>query len=71
MNYFNDYISNVLNVNEDAVNQAAQKYILPDQMIVVVVGDKAKIEEGIKKLNLGEIKNLSVEDVLGKIPMID
>ena len=70
-NYFNDYISKVLNVNEDEVNQTAQKYILPNQMIVVVVGDKAKIEEGIKKLNLGEIKNLSIEDVLGKIPKID
>ncbi len=71
LNYFNDYITNVLNVKDDEVNQAALKYILPDKMIVVVVGDRAKTEEGIKKLNLGEIKNLSIEDVLGKMPKID
>jgi hypothetical protein len=40
-------------------------------MIVVVVGDKAKIEEGIKKLNLGEIKNLTIEDVLGAVPKVN
>ncbi len=70
-NYFNDYISNVLKLNADVIDKAAQKYILPDQMIVVVVGDRSKIEDGIKKLNLGEIKNLTIEDVLGKIPKID
>ncbi len=68
--YFNNYVSSMLNVKADETNAAAKKYIVPDQMIVVVVGDKAKVEEGIKALNLGEIKNLSIEDVLGKVPVL-
>jgi len=34
------------------------------------VGDRAKIEEGVKKLNLGKITFLSIEDVLGKKPSL-
>ncbi len=66
--YFNNYIGNVLNVNGDKVSKAAKKYIVPDKMAVIVVGDRSKIEEGIKKLNLGEIKHYKIEDVLGKKP---
>lgn len=69
--YFDNYVSNVLKVTSDEVTSAAKKYIVPSQMVVVVVGDKAKIEEGIKALNLGEIKNLSIEDVLGAVPKIN
>jgi len=69
--YFNDYVSNMLSVNGEAVQKAAKKYIVTDKIAVVVVGDKAKIEEGIKKLNLGEIVNLNIDDVLGKIPKLD
>ena len=69
-NYFGEFVSKILSVTGNDVNGAAKKYIVPDQMIVVVVGDKAKIEEGIKNLNLGEIKNLSVDDVLGKVPQL-
>ncbi|PKL83227.1 MAG: hypothetical protein CVV24_06130 [Ignavibacteriae bacterium HGW-Ignavibacteriae-3] len=70
-NYFSNYISKILNLNAAEVNSAAIKYIVPDQMIVVVVGDKAKIEDGIKKLNLGELKNMTIEDVLGKVPVLE
>ncbi|MEJ2615264.1 MAG: pitrilysin family protein [Ignavibacteriaceae bacterium] len=69
--YFDNYITQILNVKENEVNAAAEKYIVPDKMIVVVVGDKTKIEDSIKALNLGEIKNLSIEDVLGKIPAVE
>jgi len=69
-NYFGEFVSKILNVNGNEVTGAAKKYIVPDQMIVVVVGDKAKIEQGIKNLNLGELKNLSIEDVLGKVPQL-
>ena len=42
----------------------AQKYILPDKMIVLAVGDRAKIEEDIKKLNLGKVE---IRDTDGKV----
>lgn len=69
--YFDDYVSNMLNVSGDEVQRVAKKYIVTDQMAIIVVGDRAKIEDGIKKLNLGEVLNLTVEDVLGKVPKLD
>jgi hypothetical protein len=34
----------------------------------VVVGDRAKIEPGIRALNLGPINILTVDDVFGPLP---
>jgi hypothetical protein len=34
----------------------ADKYIHPDHMLVIEVGDKAKIESGLKDLKLGRWK---------------
>lgn len=68
--YFNNYIGKVLNVGAGDVSKVSKRYIVPDKMAVVVVGDRSKIEEGIKKLNLGEIKHYKIEDVLGKKPQL-
>jgi zinc protease len=43
------------------VERVAKKYLIPENMIVVAVGDKAKIEPELKKLNLGPIKELDFE----------
>jgi zinc protease len=43
-------------VKPQQVTQAAIDYIHPKQMIVVAVGDRAKIEPGLKELNLGPIE---------------
>lgn len=48
-------------VSLEAVNAAAHKYIVPDQMMILLIGDRAKIEPGIKELNLGPIVPLDVE----------
>ena len=48
---------------EQAQNMA-QKYIHPDKMIVLAVGDRAKIEEDMKKLKLGKVE---VRDTDGKV----
>ncbi|MCJ2540263.1 MAG: insulinase family protein [Candidatus Thermoplasmatota archaeon] len=66
--YFNQYIEQVLSVTQDDVQEVARKYIVPDRMLVVVVGDRATIEEGIRALDLGPVRVLSVEDVLGPKP---
>jgi zinc protease len=68
--YFNNYITNILEVSEDEIRNAAQKYIDPDKLLIVVVGDRMKIEKGIKELNYGEVINMTIEDVLGKVPEI-
>jgi zinc protease len=51
-------------VTAEQAQTAAQKYIVPEKMIVLAVGDRAKIEEEMKKLNLGKVE---IRDTEGKI----
>jgi zinc protease len=44
-----------------AVNSVAQKYAAPNGTILLLVGDRAKIEASIRELNLGEIVILDAE----------
>jgi len=46
------------------VNRAAQKYALPDQCTILLVGDRSKIEAGVRELNLGSIVVLDAEGEL-------
>jgi len=43
-------------VTSDEVKKAAIDYVHPDHLIVIAVGDRAKIEPGLKDLNLGPIE---------------
>jgi zinc protease len=45
----------------DAARAAAAKYARPERSAMVVVGDRAKIEAGLRKLGLGEVVVLDVE----------
>ncbi len=66
--YFNKYIENVLAVTRKDVERVAKKYIDPSAVNIILVGDRKKIESGVNALNLGPLKNLTIEDVLGKAP---
>ncbi len=68
--YFNNYTQRILAVTKDDVVRVAKKYIDPQKIAIVVVGDRKKIEKGIADLKLGPIENLSIEDVLGKKPVV-
>jgi predicted Zn-dependent peptidase len=48
--YFNDYISRVNAVTLADVNRVANKYLTPDKMAIVIVGDRKTIEPGLKEL---------------------
>ena len=69
--YYDRYTDRVLSVDQAEVWRAAEKYIDTDRMLIVLVGDRAKIEPGVAALNLGKITNASVEDLLGPPPAID
>jgi len=43
------------------VSGAAQKVLHPDQLVWVIVGDRAKIEPGIRELGWGEIQLLDAD----------
>ena len=44
------------------LQKAAARYIQPDKMAVVVVGDRKAIEPGIAALNLGPIRVVPIEE---------
>lgn len=48
--YFNDYITNVNAVTLADVNRVANRYLDPDKMAIVIVGDRKMIEPGLKEL---------------------
>jgi zinc protease len=64
LDYFSTLPDSINAVTAEQAQAAAQKYILPEKMIVLAVGDRAKIEEGLKKLNLGKVE---IRDAEGKI----
>jgi predicted Zn-dependent peptidase len=68
--YYNNYVGKVLAVTQQEVMAAANQFVVSDNMLVVIVGDRAKIEAGILKLNLGNVNFLTIEDVLGKKPAL-
>ena len=49
--YFNSYIANVQSVTLADVNRVANKYLQPDKMAVLIVGDKGVIEPGLKSID--------------------
>lgn len=66
--YFARYVQNIQAVTAADVQRVAQKYIKPDRLAVVVVGDQKVIEPGIRALNLGPIKVMTIDDVFGPKP---
>ena len=53
-NYFNNYLQNIEAVQLDDVQRVAKKYLDASKMAVVVVGDLAKIKDGVVALKLGQ-----------------
>ena len=67
-NYFGSYVQSIQAVTAADVQRVAQKYVAPGRFVVVVVGDIKTIEPGIRSLNLGAIKTLKLDDVMGPAP---
>jgi predicted Zn-dependent peptidase len=66
--YFAKYVQSIQGVASADVLRVAQKYIKPDHLAVVVVGDLKTIEPGIRALNLGPVKVMTVDEVFGPKP---
>jgi len=54
-NYYETFASKVDALTPAQMTPAAKEVIAPGQLIWVVVGDRSKIEAGIRELNLGDI----------------
>lgn len=59
--YLKNYASYIRNLTTKDIQMAASKVIKPEQMVWIVVGDRSKIEQGIRDLNLGEIQIVKAE----------
>ncbi len=68
--YFSKYVQNIQAVTAADVQRVAEKYIQPERLVVVVVGDRKTIEPGIRALNLGPIKIMTIDEVFGPAPVM-
>lgn len=54
--YFDTYPTKIAALDLSNISGAAEKVLHPDNLVWVVVGDRAKIESGVRDLAFGEIK---------------
>jgi zinc protease len=59
--YYNTFTQKALALTPESANEVAKKYILPDHLIWVVVGDMSKVEVGVRELNLGEVHKIDAD----------
>jgi zinc protease len=59
--YFATYARRVRALTEQDLAAAAKKFVRPDDVIWIVVGDLQKIEAGIRELNYGEVVRLDAD----------
>ena len=59
------YVQKISAVTLADVQRVANQYVDPAKVIVVVVGDRKKIEPEVRALNLGPVQVRSVEEVFG------
>jgi zinc protease len=59
--YFNTFTQKATALTPAEANEIAKKFIQPNHLLWVVVGDMSKVESGIRSLNLGEIHKIDVD----------
>jgi zinc protease len=55
LDYYNTYVQNIEAVSAAEVQRVARQYINPASLAIVIVGDRANIEAGLKAVNAGPI----------------
>jgi len=59
--YYNTMAGKIRALKTSDLDEAAKQVIHPDNLVWVVVGDRAKIEEGIRELGIGEIRYIDAD----------
>lgn len=62
-NTYSNFVDAVNKVTAADLQRLAAQYIQPDKMAVVVVGDRSKIEGDIRKLNLGPVNFVTIDEL--------
>jgi zinc protease len=64
--YFTTYVGRIEAVTAADVQRVARAWIDPAAMVVVIVGDRKKIEPEVRALRLGPVEVQSIDDLLGR-----
>ena len=64
-NYFAQFVPRIRAVTANELQRVAARYIQPSRFVVVVVGDRKVIEPGVRALNLGPVRAMTVDEALG------
>jgi zinc protease len=59
--YWDTYAGKVKSMALIDMNAAATEVVRPGNLVWVIIGDRAKIESGVRELNLGEIRFVEAE----------
>ena len=59
--YCQTYADKIRALTRDNLDAAAKTVVQPDHLVWVVVGDRVKIEAGVRELNFGEVKFLDAD----------
>jgi zinc protease len=63
LDYWQEYIGKIRDVDAAAANGIAKKRLHPEAMIIVICGDRARIEAGLRELGLGEIATMETAEL--------
>jgi len=61
LDYYSRVAAQVRAVTADQALAAAKKYLVPERMVIVAVGDRAKIEPELRQLNIAPVEVVTAE----------
>ncbi len=59
--YFDGYAGRIRGLTLEQVQAAGKKGVDPDHLVWIVIGDKAKVEAGLKELSLGQVRSIDAD----------
>lgn len=71
LDQMDDYVARVMAVTKADVERVARAYVDPENVAIIVVGDRQVIEQQVRDAGLGDVRLLEVTDVLGPVPVMD
>ena len=69
LDFYDTAVQKIGAVTQADVQRVARRYVNPDRLTIVIVGDRKLIEPGLRALNPGEIIIRDVKDVIGAVPV--
>ncbi|HEU4642311.1 MAG TPA: pitrilysin family protein, partial [Gemmatimonadaceae bacterium] len=61
LDFYDGYVQHLEGVSQTEVQRVARRYVEPDSMTVVIVGDRRTIESGLRALDLGPVSLRNLE----------